>query len=158
MSRKIEISLESYDSQHALAPTDRALLDAAIARLGTGHAPYSGFHVSAAVRTDSGAVYVGTNQENASYPVGICAERVVLSVSNMQSPNEAILEMALVYRDPSGHNRQALAPCGMCRQALREQTYRQKKAIRLIMGTEDGEILATDNADELLPISFTLKP
>lgn len=158
MSRKIEISLESYDSKAALTPDDRSLLDAALAKLGTGHAPYSGFHVSAAVRTESGAIYVGTNQENASYPVGICAERVVLSVSNMQSPGEAILAMALVYRDPSGHNAQALAPCGMCRQGLREQTYRQKQAIRLIMATEEGEILATDNADELLPISFTLKP
>jgi len=158
MSHKIEIHLESYESPNGLNAADRALLKAAVHRLGTGHAPYSGFHVSAAVRTQSGAVYIGTNQENASYPVGICAERVALSVSNMQSEGESVEVMALVYRDPSGHNAQPLAPCGMCRQALREQTYRQKKPIRLIMATEGGRILATDNADELLPISFTLKP
>jgi cytidine deaminase len=158
MSYKIEILLESYESPEGLNASDRALLDLAVKKLGSGHAPYSGFHVSAAVRTQSGALYVGTNQENASYPVGICAERVALSVSNMQSEGEAIEVMALVYRDPSGHNAQPLAPCGMCRQALREQTYRQKKPIRLIMATEGGSILATANADELLPISFTLKP
>ena len=85
MSQKIEIHLESYDSPDGLNIADRALLEVAVRRLGTGHAPYSGFHVSAAVKTQSGAMYVGTNQENASYPVGICAERVALSVSNMQS-------------------------------------------------------------------------
>ena len=158
MSLKIEILLESYETSEGLDQSDRLLLEAALKKLGTGHAPYSGFHVSAAVRTESGTIYVGTNQENASYPVGICAERIALSVSNMQSANEGIESMALVYRDPSGNHTKPLAPCGMCRQALREQSFRQKRPVRLIMATEDGSILATNNADALLPISFTLQP
>ena len=92
--KHIHIELETYDTLDTLSHADRALVEAALDRLGTGHAPYSQFHVSAACQSADGQVWIGTNQENASYPVGICAERVAISVANMQASGQAITAMA----------------------------------------------------------------
>ncbi|HAB31387.1 MAG TPA: cytidine deaminase [Cryomorphaceae bacterium] len=154
---KIEIQIECHSTHQGLEVKDKQLLEAAITRLGTGHAPYSNFHVSVAVRTRSGQVFIGTNQENASFPVGICAERVAISVANMQAPGEALDALAVVYRDPSGLHKTPLAPCGMCRQAMREQSFRQHTPMRLLMGHEDGATWICESADALLPLSFTLR-
>ena len=155
--KHIHIELETYDTLDTLSHADRALVEAALDRLGTGHAPYSQFHVSAACQSADGQVWIGTNQENASYPVGICAERVAISVANMQSSGQAITAMAIVYRDPSGRHQDPLAPCGMCRQALSEQSQRQHAPIRLILANEKGATWVCADANALLPLSFSLK-
>jgi len=155
--KQINIELETYETLQDLTRNDRTLVEAALKRLGTGHAPYSQFHVSAACESADGEIWIGTNQENASYPVGICAERVALSVSNMQAPGQAIRSMAIVYRDPSGRHHDPLAPCGMCRQALSEQTQRQEAPIRLLLSNEKGATWICADANSLLPLSFSLK-
>ncbi|NCZ95085.1 MAG: cytidine deaminase [Flavobacteriia bacterium] len=155
--KHIHIELETYDTLDTLSHADRALVEAALDRLGTGHAPYSQFHVSAACQSADGQVWIGTNQENASYPVGICAERVAISVANMQASGQAITAMAIVYRDPSGRHQDPLAPCGMCRQALSEQSQRQHAPIRLLLANEKGATWVCADANALLPLSFSLK-
>jgi cytidine deaminase len=155
--KKIEITLDTYDALASLNDSDQGLVRAAIQRLGSGHAPYSNFHVSAACRTEDGQIWIGTNQENASFPVGICAERVALSVANMQAPGQSVLEMAIVYRDPSHRHHEPLAPCGMCRQALSEQSQRQNSPVRLLLANEKGATWVCADANALLPLSFSLK-
>ncbi|MDG1253329.1 MAG: cytidine deaminase [Schleiferiaceae bacterium] len=155
--KKIEITLDSFDTLSELSASDQSLVRAAIERLGTGHAPYSNFHVSAACRTQDGQIWIGTNQENASFPVGICAERVALSVANMQAPGQKVIEMAIVYRDPSHRHKDPLAPCGMCRQALSEQSQRQASPVRLLLANEKGASWICEDANSLLPLSFDLR-
>ncbi len=133
------------------------LLDAAFAALPNAHAPYSQFRVAAAVLTSSGRVLVGTNQENASYPVGICAERVVLSAASAVAHGETILSMAVVYRPLAGPAQKPLSPCGMCRQALHEQRTRQNHPIVLWMTAEQGSVWRISDASELLPFAFSAK-
>lgn len=138
-----------------LSARQRELLDRAIGALDDAHAPYSGFRVAAAARLADGRVVTGTNQENASYPIGICAERVALSAVNSIAPGTRIVEMAVTYRPSSGTGRVPLAPCGMCRQALVEQHVRQKDAMGLVLAAEEGPVWLIDDASLLLPLAFT---
>lgn len=138
-----------------LSARQRELLDRAIGALDHAHAPYSGFQVAAAARLADGQIVTGTNQENASYPIGICAERVALSAVNSIAPGARILEMAVTYRPSSGTGQVPLAPCGMCRQALVEQHVRQKDALGLVLAAEAGPVWLVGNASDLLPLAFT---
>jgi cytidine deaminase len=138
-----------------LSARQRELLERAIGALDHAHAPYSGFQVAAAARLADGQIVTGTNQENASYPIGICAERVALSAVNSIAPGARILEMAVTYRPSSGPGHAPLAPCGMCRQALVEQHVRQKDSLGLVLAAEDGPVWLVGNASDLLPLAFT---
>ena len=138
-----------------LSARQRELLEQAIGALDHAHAPYSGFQVAAAARLADGQIVTGTNQENASYPIGICAERVALSAVNSIAPGARILEMAVTYRPSSGPSHAPLAPCGMCRQALVEQHVRQKDALGLVLAAEAGPVWLVGNASDLLPLAFT---
>ncbi len=153
----INIELTEHSSHEELSLKDQGLIALAINQLQTSHSPYSNFRVGAAVSLENGDSWGGSNQENSSYPVGICAERVALSVASTQSPGEIVDTIVVVYSDPRGVHNAPLAPCGMCRQAIREQTYRQEKGIRMILTTQHGETLVLKNADDLLPLSFTLE-
>jgi len=133
----------------------RELLERAIGALDHAHAPYSGFLVAAAARLADGQIVTGTNQENASFPIGICAERVALSAVNSIAPGAQIVEMAVTYRPSSGPGHAPLAPCGMCRQALVEQHVRQKDALGLVLAAEAGPVWLVGNASDLLPLAFT---
>lgn len=133
------------------------LLQAAFDALDAAYAPYSSFRVAASVRLANGQIITGTNQENASYPIGICAERVALSAAQSLHPNTTVLAMAVAYRPPRGQGRKPLAPCGMCRQALVEQHVRQKGPLSLVMAAEDGPVWCISDASKLLPLAFTPK-
>ncbi|MFM7496647.1 MAG: cytidine deaminase [Bacteroidota bacterium] len=123
------------------------------------YAPYSGFHVVAVVLTPEGDLLTGTNQENASFPVGICAERVVLSALSCQVPQPRV-EAMLVYAGRKISNRglgepcAPVAPCGMCRQALMEQIKRQNHDFILYLASSNGEIWCLERASDLLPLAF----
>jgi len=126
----------------------------------SAYAPYSEFYVAAVVLTRSGSMLAGTNQENASYPVGICAERVVLSaLSCLEQGGEVAAMLVLAGRknqamDPKEGSRNPVAPCGMCRQALLEQIKRQNADFPLFLANTMGEIWAIDSAADLLPLAF----
>ena len=106
---------------------------------------------------ETGEIIMGNNQENASYPVGICAERVALGISSNLSPGEAVTALAIVYADRGTPGHHPLAPCGMCRQAIHEQRLRQPREIRLILATESGPTWVCTDADQLLPFSFSFE-
>ena len=143
-----------YDSIDALKEADKLLLKMARDATANAYAPYSHFHVGAAARLNNGQFIKGTNQENASYPVGICAERVLMSAVASQHPGTTIETMAISYDNRNGESIKPIAPCGMCRQALVEFEGRQHHPIRLILGGMNGKVFIIEEANLLLPLNF----
>jgi cytidine deaminase len=120
----------------------RELVEAARAARGNAYAPYSHYPVGAAIRTAGGKVFTGANVENASYPVGLCAERVAL-FSAAAAGERKFDAIALVTRDGA-------TPCGACRQALVEFG----RTLEVILADETGEIREVTTLEELLPSAF----
>ncbi|MCW5899162.1 MAG: cytidine deaminase [Flavobacteriales bacterium] len=135
-----------------LSAGDRELVQrAGQAALGA-YARYSHFRVGAALRLHSGEIVAGSNQENASFPAGICAERTALHAAMAAHPQGLVEAMAIVVPDaPQGR---PVSPCGICRQALAEQESRQHGPVRLIMAAQNGPIHVLERAGDLLPWSF----
>lgn len=137
-----------------LADADRRLLYSALEATSRSYAPYSNFKVGAAVRLANGNVVLGANQENASYPVGICAERSTLSTAQNVYPNEPVEAIALTAINAEGvYPEQPVTPCGMCRQAMAEVEQRYQRPLRIIMGGKD-EALIADGVADILPCAF----
>lgn len=145
---------EVYDSIDELAPADAALAMAARQTTDSAYAPYSRFNVGAVAQLNNGETISGTNQENASYPVGICAERVLLSAASVVHPNIPINTIAISYHNLNGASTDPVSPCGMCRQALKEYEDRTKTPIRLILTGMTGKVFLIEKASQLLPFSF----
>ena len=150
-----KFSFDVYGTSDELNDADKVLLDKARKVTEQAYAPYSNFWVGAAAKLVNGEVVTGTNQENASYPVGICAERVLLSAVSTLFPNVAIDTMAIAYHSLQGKSNVPVSPCGMCRQALLEYQNRTQKSIRLILSGLEDEVIIIERADLLLPLSFT---
>jgi len=152
--KKIQLTYEVYDDIKDLPAEDRELLALARNITAQAYAPYSHFRVGAAARTEKGLV-TGTNQENASYPVGICAERTLLAAASSIFPGLAIGTMAVSYQNENGKSDRPVSPCGMCRQALLEYEGRGGRPIRLILSGQSGEIIVLKSVSDLLPFAFT---
>lgn len=152
--RQYNFSFEVYQSINELTEQDAALLTKARAASANAYAPYSHFNVGAAALLTNGQILTGTNQENASYPVGICAERTLLSTVANIFPRTGIVTMAISYFNSTGNSANPVAPCGMCRQALTEYEERTQQPMRLILSGMSGEIFIIENAAQLLPFSF----
>jgi len=153
--KKFEFEYEVYDDISQLTEEDAWLLREARAVTEQAYAPYSNFHVGAIAMLENGKVVAGTNQENASYPVGICAERVLLGSVATLSPNVPVKSIAISYNSAEGKSDHPISPCGMCRQALLEYETRTTKPIRLILGGMEGRIYIIKTAKQLLPFAFT---
>ncbi|HPI53092.1 MAG TPA: cytidine deaminase [Chitinophagaceae bacterium] len=145
---------KQFASAAELNDTHRLLLTTAQEATKHAYAPYSHFKVGAAVLLHDGKIITGVNVENASYPVGICAERSALAAVISNYPNEEIMALAISYEAPSGDNNKPAFPCGMCRQFISECEDRNKKNITLILGAMQGEVMVIETAKHLLPFSF----
>jgi len=152
---KIEISYQVYDDISELNSQDAWLLNEARDVTDQAYAPYSNFRVGAVAKLVNGKIVAGTNQENASFPAGLCAERVLLASSSMLYPETAIETIAISYHNTNGHSNQPISPCGICRQSLREYEGRFHHSIRLILGGMEGKIFVFEKASSLLPLAFT---
>jgi len=146
---------EVYNSIDDLNKEDAWLLQHAKETSRSAYAPYSHFQVGAAARLLNGEIVKGTNQENASYPVGICAERVLLSAAAVLHPQVPVESIAVSYRSDSVKSDHPITPCGICRQSLQEYEQRVHQPIRLILGGMDGKVIVIERASMLLPLSFT---
>ncbi len=157
-SKKIQLisTIDVYDLERDLPETDRALLKQAKRALDAAYAPYSNFYVGAAVLLDNGQVVIGNNQENASYPSGLCAERVAIYQAGARFPGIALKAIAIACRTDSYVIKEPLSPCGACRQALAEYENLYSK-IRIIMKGETGKIYVAESIESLLPLMFTAK-
>ncbi len=127
------------------------MLQEALASAGKAYAPYSKFTVGACVRLEDGTLVRGNNQENASYPQGLCAERVALFAASALYPGKRITGIALA--GPSSPT--PLSPCSGCRQVLLEYEQKQQSPIPVIMGSAGGPVLRIAQASDLLPFCFS---
>ena len=148
------IEYQVFASIEELTEQDRWLLKEARVLTGLAYAPYSHFNVAAVARMSNGEVVNGTNQENASFPVGLCAERVLLATASSVFPGEAIDTLAISYNNNRDQSAHPIAPCGLCRQSLAEFEERMKQPIRLILSGLEGEVLLFNQSKLLLPFNF----
>ncbi len=141
----------SYDE---LEKSDKELIEKAIKAAKDAYVPYSDFHVGVAVKLNNGTILKGNNQENAAYPSGLCAERVVLFYANANYPDNAVDTMAIVTTDNKGEiiGKNA-SPCGACRQVIAETEVRYKTPVRILMASKKSVLIFNSIAD-LLPFSF----
>lgn len=156
-SKEYRFSFDEFDSIDELSAPDAGLLKAARTLTSQAYAPYSGFKVAAVAILVNGKVVEGTNQENASYPVGICAERTLMSHAGTQFPGIGIETMAISYHDSRREEYYPISPCGMCRQFLQEFEERTKQPIRLILSGQKGKVYIVHQSNHLLPLAFTGK-
>lgn len=131
--------------------TPASLLDAALKAAENAYAPYSQFRVGAALLLENGAIVTGCNQENAAYPLALCAERVALGNALSQDPKTRVTTVAVASPDAKN----LLTPCGACRQVISEIAMRQNTDIKVVMLKPSGEII-TRTISELLPLAFVL--
>jgi cytidine deaminase len=155
MHKKFEFDYEEFDTKQEMQAADLELLNAAYTAVETAFAPYSKFKVGAAARLSNGQIILGSNQESASYPVGICAERTLLNSIGSQHPKETITAMAISYMPNGVASDHPLSPCGMCRQSLLDYELRYKAPIKLILAGQTGKIMIIPSADYILPFGFT---
>ena len=118
------------------------------------YAPYSNFLVGAAALTASGKMLGGANQENASYPLCMCGERVALYHSAMAMPADPVVAVAIVVKSPVGPVLNPVMPCGACRQVLKEYEDRYDNDIKILIRTDDGRIWVVNSVKDLLPLGF----
>ncbi|MEP7256009.1 MAG: cytidine deaminase [Ferruginibacter sp.] len=147
-------SYEVYNSVDELTEADAWLVNEAREVTSAAYAPYSNFNVGAVAKMANGEIVAGTNQENASYPVGICAERVLLSSAATLYPNIPVDTIAISYNNTNGESSHPISPCGMCRQSLVEYEERMKQPIRLLLSGMEGKVFIIQKANLLLPLSF----
>ena len=152
-----KFSFEVYNSIDELSVTDAKLLLKAREVTQQAYAPYSQFYVGAIAMLTNGETVSGTNQENASFPVGLCAERALLAAAATLFPDVAIDTVAISYNNNKGESNRPISPCGMCRQALSEFEVRVNQPIRIILGGLTGQVYIIASASLLLPLTFTAK-
>lgn len=153
--QQYSFGFEVYNSIDELAPADAALLRDAQEATRIAYAPYSRFYVGAAAKLSNGRILKGSNQENASYPVTLCAERVLLSAASSVYPGVPVETMAISYDGDQANSNRPIAPCGVCRQSLAEYETHLKQPIRLILGGMQGKIFVIPRANMLLPFGFS---
>lgn len=149
-----QFDFDAYDRVEELSDDDASLFRLAQQATAIAYAPYSSFHVGAAARLRNGEMVTGGNQENASFPAGLCAEGVAMAVAAARFPGVPIDTMAISYRSEKGPSDHPVAPCGICRQSLQEFRQRTGVPIRLIMGGASGRIIIVPDASALLPFAF----
>lgn len=133
----------------------KMLMGKALEALPAAYAPYSNFLVSTALLLEDGTVVTGTNQENAAYPSGMCAERVALFAVASQHPGKRIVKLLVLARL---NGESALAPassCGPCRQVMLEFEQRQGQPFQVIMQSQDRQWVKAPSAASLLPFCFS---
>jgi len=143
-----------FDSARELPVEDRLLLEKALQATDTSHAPYSGYHVGAAVKLATGEVFTGSNQENISFPASLCAERVAVFSAMAALPDIPMASLAITARADAFSVTEPVPPCGMCRQAIVEYEIKFGNKIRIILGGETGKVIVVNGMSTLLPLTF----
>lgn len=146
------ICIKTY-SWNELSEEEKKLIDSACEATQRSYAPYSRFYVGAAIELANGIIITGTNQENAAYPSGMCAERTALFYANSQFPDQPVKAIAIAARSDEGFTEKPITPCGACRQVLLETENRYGSHIRIYLyGTREIQVI--ECAGSLLPLSF----
>ena len=137
-----------------LSTKDQLLISQAKEACTLSYAPYSNFHVGAALLLDNGEIVLGANQENASYSLSICAERSGLFNAAINQPGQIIKKMAIIVKFEKAMTSPPVPPCGACRQVLLEYEAKQHSPIELLLANEAGIVRIFENVEGLLPLPF----
>jgi len=143
-----------YPSLHELADLDQQILQLAKEQLQYSHSPYSNFKVGTGLLLENGKLVGGSNQENASYPLCLCAERVALAAAAATHPNVPVIALAVTVKHPDKMIDKPAMPCGACRQVICEVEQKQQRAIRILTQGEAGEIFIFPSGGAILPLAF----
>ena len=155
MEKKSIISeIYIYDDLTELSQEEQELLNSAHKAREDAYAPYSNFKVGAAVLLENNEIVIGSNQENASFPSGLCAERVAIFHAGAAHPAALIKAIAIVAAPDNSREGKPAAPCGNCRQAIYEYENKQEKPINILMMGSDGRIFKCKSIASLLPLAF----
>ena len=146
--------LEVYDSIDEVPQDVQDLMQKAIEVRDAAYAPYSNFKVGAAIYLENEEIVVGSNQENASYPSGLCAERTAVYYAGARFPDTRILKIAISAKSMRQKVLSPVPPCGACRQALVEYEVKQEEPIELYFMGESGKVMKADSVKDLLPLVF----
>jgi len=152
--KNIGFELTVLESLNEMSNEDVTLLQEAEKAKQNSYSPYSKFAVGAALLLESGKMILGSNQENASFPAGLCAEGAALFNAGANYPQEKIIAIAVVAASEENTVDQPVAPCGVCRQSISEYENRQKSPIRILMKGETGPIYVCNSILDLLPLGF----
>ncbi|MBK3517050.1 cytidine deaminase [Carboxylicivirga marina] len=145
--------IEVYENSKELSQPEQLLIDSAKEVCLKAYAPYSEFKVGAAVLLKNGKIITGSNQENAAYPSGLCAERTAMFYANTQYPETPVVSMAIIAMNKNGILENPVAPCGACRQVLLETELRFKQAYNILL-VGKSSIQKVKSSKDLLPLSF----
>ncbi|GIM51591.1 cytidine deaminase [Capnocytophaga cynodegmi] len=153
MERELTIKYSIFDNIDELPYKIQKLMEEAIKARENAYATYSGFKVGAAVLLENGEICIGSNQENAAYPSGLCAERVAVYQASARFPKQVIKTIALTgtAQEPTLY---PVSPCGACRQSISEYEIRQKENINVYFMGASGKIIKTESIKDLLPFLF----
>jgi cytidine deaminase len=150
--KTIETNIEIYSFEE-LDKEKQLLINKAKEQVYKTYAPYSGFHVGAAIELENGEIFTGSNQENSAYPSGLCAERVTMFYANAQYPEVPVKTLAIAAYTHGNFMEEPVTPCGSCRQVLLETEMRFEKDITILLyGTKNVYLLK--NVKQLLPLCF----
>ena len=145
---------ETINSFDHLDKTEQLLFTKATKQMDFAYAPYSSFYVGAALLLDNGEIILGSNQENASYPLCMCAERVALFSAANLYPDAKGVKMAIVAKNPKMSIEKAIPPCGACRQVILEFENRFKGQLCILLKDDLGKYYKFQSARDLLPLAF----
>ena len=151
---KIETTIEVFNGISDLPSEVQSLMLQATETRKNAYAPYSKFRVGAAILLDNGKTVLGSNQENAAYPSGLCAERVAIFHAGAVYPNIKMLTLAITAASDTNPTVSPIPPCGGCRQAIAEYEFKQETPIEIYFMGEKGEIYKSNSITNLLPLSF----
>lgn len=155
MSRKGKVEFEyNIVALEELIEADRSLVEQAKQARKSAHAPYSLFQVGAAARLSSGHIVLGSNQENRSFPAGLCAERVCLFNAMANHGHTLVTTLAVVAYPANSEMAEPAHPCGGCRQVMLEVQHKQKAPFRLLLLYPNDEVLVLERASDLMPLPF----
>jgi cytidine deaminase len=149
--------LTVFEAINKLDLETQNLMQLAIKARNNAYAPYSMFNVGAAILLENGKIVIGSNQENAAYPSGLCAERVAIFQAGTLYPNIEICKIAITATSMKKPVTAPIPPCGSCRQAIAEYENKQEKAIQIYFMGETGKIHLSDSLQNLLPFGFEKK-
>ena len=152
-NKELKIAYTEYDSIDQLEQVDKELVEAAIEATKTSYAPYSKFSVGAAIRLEDGMIVKGSNQENAAYPSGICAERTAMFYAGANYGDKAMTAIAVVASQNGIICPSPVSPCGACRQVMAEYQKKGGRPLAIILVGAD-RILRFSNVESLLPLIF----
>lgn len=153
----ISTTFLAYDSINDLPSEIQLLMNKAVEIRKNAYAPYSKFRVGAAILLDNDKIVLGSNQENAAYPSGLCAERVAIFQAGAIYPNAKILKIAITAASDNNPTLSPIPPCGSCRQSIAEYEFKQEEPIELYFMGESGEVYRSNSIANLLPLSFDKK-